>query len=61
MAFDEDSCRMRKGYSEQNIAILRHISLSLLKSETEHKVGIKIKRQMTGWDSDYRLKVLQLF
>jgi hypothetical protein len=61
MAFDEDSCRMRKGYSEQNIAILRHISKNLLKSETEHKVGIKIKRQMAGWDSDYRLKVLQLF
>jgi hypothetical protein len=54
-------CRMRKGYSDQNMAILRHISLNLLKSETEHKVGIKIKRQMAGWDSDYLLKVLQVF
>lgn len=61
MAFDEDSCRMRKGHSDQNMAILRHISLNLLKSETEHKVGIKIKRQMAGWDSDYLLKVLQIF
>ena len=31
MAFDEDSCRMRKGYSDQNMAILRHISLNLRK------------------------------
>jgi predicted transposase YbfD/YdcC len=61
MAFDEDSCRIRKGYADQNMAILRHISLNLLKSETEHKVGIKIKRQMAGWDSDYLLKVLQIF
>ncbi|AGH45955.1 transposase IS4 family protein [Paraglaciecola psychrophila 170] len=43
------------------MAILGHVSLNLLKSETEHKVGIKIKRQMSGWCSDYLLKVLQLF
>jgi predicted transposase YbfD/YdcC len=59
MAFDEDSCRMRKRHSDQNMAILRRISFNLLKSVTEHKVGIKIKRQMSGWDSDYLLKVLQ--
>jgi hypothetical protein len=52
---------MCKGHSNQNMAILRHITLSLLKSETEHKVGIKIKWQMAGWDSDYLLKVLKLF
>jgi predicted transposase YbfD/YdcC len=61
MAFDEDSCRIRKGYADQYMAILRHISLNLLKSETEHKVGIKIKRQMESWDSDYLLKILQIF
>lgn len=61
MAFDEDSCRIRKGFADQNMAILRHISLNLLKSETEQKVGIKIKRQMAGWDNDYLLKVLQIF
>ncbi|MCP4322649.1 MAG: hypothetical protein GY787_12545 [Alteromonadales bacterium] len=61
MAFNEDSCRIRQGYADQNMAILRHISLNLLKSETEQKVGIKIKRQMAGWDNDYLLKVLQIF
>jgi hypothetical protein len=52
---------MRKGHSNQNMAILRHITLSLLKSETEHKLGIKNKWQIAGWDSVYLLKVLQLF
>ena len=61
MAFDEDSCRIRTGAADQNMAILRHISLNLLKADTEQKVGIKIKRQMAGWDSDYLLKVLQMF
>jgi predicted transposase YbfD/YdcC len=48
IAFDEDSYRMRKGHSVQNMAILHHILLNLLKSETEHKVGIKIKRRMAS-------------
>jgi predicted transposase YbfD/YdcC len=61
IAFDEDSCKIRKCFADQNMAILRHISLNLLKSEKKHKVGIKIKRQMAGWDNDYLLKVLQIF
>ena len=42
-------------------SLLRQLSLNLLKSETEHKVGIKIKRQIAGWNSDYLLKILQIF
>ncbi|MFT5923669.1 MAG: hypothetical protein ACI9LE_000654 [Paraglaciecola sp.] len=61
MAFDEDHCRIRQGYADQNMAILRHISLNVLTSDKNNKVGIKIKRQMTGWDKDYLLKLLQIF
>jgi len=61
MAFDEDHCRIRQGYADQNMAILRHISLNLLTSDKDNKVGIKIKRQMAGWDNDYLLKLLQIF
>jgi hypothetical protein len=61
MAFDEDHCRIRQGYADQNMAILRHISLDLLTSDKDNKVGIKIKRQMAGWDNDYLLKRLQIF
>ena len=61
MAFDEDHCRIRQGYADQNMAILRHISLNLLTSDKDNKVGIKIKRQMAGWDNDYLLNLLQIF
>jgi predicted transposase YbfD/YdcC len=61
MAFDEDHCRIRQGYAAQNMAVLRHIALNLLTSETENKVGIKIKRQMAGWDNEYLLKLLKIF
>ena len=61
MAFDEEHCRIRQGYADQNMAILRHISLNLLTSDKDNKVGIKIKRQMAGWNNDYLLKLLQIF
>jgi hypothetical protein len=48
MVFDEESCRIRQGYADQNMAILRHISLNLLTSVKGNKVGIKIKWQMAN-------------
>lgn len=59
MAFDEDHCRIRKGHSDENMSTFRHLSLNLLKEEKSAKVGIKIKRQMAGWDNEYLLKVLR--
>jgi predicted transposase YbfD/YdcC len=58
MAFREDESRVRKDHSPQNLAILRHIALNLLKQETSLKVGVKAKRLRAGWDEQYLLKVL---
>ena len=59
MAFREDESRVRKDHAPQNLAVLRHIALSLLKQETSLKVGIKAKRLRAGWDEQYLLKVLR--
>ena len=58
VAFQEDQCRIRKGYAAQNFAVLRHIALNLLKHETSAKCGIKAKRLKAGWNENYLLKVL---
>lgn len=58
IAFDEDRNRTRKGYSAANLAIIRHITLNLIKSEKTCKVGVKTKRAKAGWDNQYLLKVL---
>lgn len=58
VAFDEDRCRVRKGYAAQNFAILRHCALNLLKQEPSAKCGIQAKRKKAGWSNDYLLKVL---
>ena len=58
IAFREDESRIRKGHAPQNMAVLRHLALNLLKQDTSVKVGIAAKRKMAGWDNDYLLKVL---
>lgn len=57
-AFDEDSQRTRMGNSAANMAIIRHLSLNLLKSEKTAKVGVKNRRLKAGWNEEYLLKVL---
>ena len=58
VAFNEDHCRVRKDAAPENLALLRHIAMNLLKQETTAKVGIKNKRLMAGWDHKYLAKLL---
>lgn len=58
VAFREDDCRIRSGHGDENLAVIRHLALSLLNQETSLKVGIQNKRLRAGWDNDYLLKVL---
>ena len=58
IAFREDDSRIRKDHGPENVAMLRHIALNLLKQDKSIKVGIKSKRKNAGWDERYLLKVL---
>ncbi len=58
VAFREDDSRVRQGNADQNLAILRHMALNLLKQEKSAKGGIKAKRLQAGWNEDYLVKVL---
>ena len=58
VAFREDDARVRQGNAPQNLAVLRHMALNLLKQEKTAKGGIKAKRLKAAWDDNYLLKVL---
>ncbi|MBA3280825.1 MAG: ISAs1 family transposase [Acidimicrobiia bacterium] len=58
LAFREDDSRVRAGHAAENLAVLRHIALNLLRRETTAKVGVPTKRLMAGWDDAYLVAVL---
>lgn len=58
IAFGEDDCRVRMGHGAENLAVLRHMAVNLLKQEKTAKGGIHAKRMLTAWDDEYLVKVL---
>lgn len=60
IAFRADDCRIRQGSAPENMAVLRHMALSLLKQDTSQRLGLKNKRLLAGWDEDYLQKILAI-
>ena len=59
VALKEDKCRVRKGHAAENLALLRHIALNLLKQEKTAKGGVRAKQLQAAWNNEYLLKVLR--
>jgi predicted transposase YbfD/YdcC len=58
VSFREDESRLRKGHGQDNLALIRRLSASLLHNEPTCKAGVACKRKCAGWNDDYLLKVL---
>jgi predicted transposase YbfD/YdcC len=57
VAFNEDQCRARIGNAAQNLAILRQLTLNLIKKNPA-KGSVKSKRLKAGWEDSFLLKIL---
>lgn len=60
VAFREDESRIRLKNAAANMAVLRHMTLNVLRSEKGSKRGIKVKRSKAGRDESYLLKLIGL-
>lgn len=57
VTFADDQSRLRKGHGAQNMAIVRHVALNLVRA-APGKQSIKLRRKRAGWDTDFLRVVL---
>lgn len=58
--YREDDSRVRVGNGAQNLAMLRRMSLSVLKRDKDAPAGIQTRRKKAGWDAAYRERLLAI-
>jgi predicted transposase YbfD/YdcC len=56
----EDESRIRKEHSAENMAVVRHIAINLLRQEKTLKAGTQAKRLRAACDNDYLGKIIRL-
>jgi len=58
MIFNEDACRVRKDNAPENLSVMRHIALNLLRQDNTAQCSIKGKRHKAMWDIDYMASLI---
>ncbi|MCX4159747.1 MULTISPECIES: ISAs1 family transposase [Paraburkholderia] len=58
MTFGEDQCRVRVDHAAQNFAILRRITMNLLRQDRTAKGGLKIRRMLVCANDKYLAQLL---
>ncbi len=58
MGFREDESRARKDNAAENLNVIRHMTMNMLKKVSSLKAGIAGKRLKCAWDENYLKKVL---
>ena len=61
VVFREDDCRARSSNAAENFAVMRHLSLNLLKSVKNTKLPIKLCRMRAAWDQEFLIRVLTAY
>lgn len=58
VSFNEDKCRARNNNSAENLAVLRHLALNLLREEKSSKKSLNLKKLRCALDKKYLEKVI---
>lgn len=57
VVFRDDLSRLRKGHGAQNMAIVRHFAINLVRAAKDRR-SLKTRRKRAGWDPNYLASLL---
>lgn len=60
MGFREDESRVRMGFAQENLTVVRKLALALIHHDPQRTTGVAASRKRAGWDSDYLRYLLTL-
>lgn len=58
VAFREDHAHIHRDNGAQNLSLVRHAALNIIRNDKSVKLGVKNKRLKAGWDDNYRSLLL---
>jgi predicted transposase YbfD/YdcC len=61
VTFNEDQSRIRVGHAAENAALLRRLSLSILKQDRRYSESLRCKRLRAGWENSALEHFLMIF
>jgi len=61
VTFHEDGSRIRRGHAPENTALLRRLTLSILKQDTQYSDSLRCKRLRAGWETTALEHFLAIF
>jgi len=61
VTFNEDQSRIRQGHGAENAALLRRLSLSILKQDIRYSDSLRCKRLRAGWETSALEHFLTIF
>jgi predicted transposase YbfD/YdcC len=61
VTFNEDQSRIRQGHAAENAALLRRLTLSILKQDTRYSNSLRCKRLRAAWETSALEHFLTIF
>ncbi|MBU1534518.1 ISAs1 family transposase [Myxococcota bacterium] len=58
VTFNEDACRIRKGHAAENLVVIRHFAISILRQYAGDNYSITRRRRLCDYNRNYRLHLM---
>jgi hypothetical protein len=58
VAFREDACQVSQGFAPENLASIRELAMTLVRSDKESKLSIRKRLKKIVWSEEYFERLL---